>query len=141
MECSRVVGARANFIKERDRIGRWKKIKEERHGEEKEESRRGVGKKKKRNERALFVAETAPKKKRSRWAAPSPLGRISKSNVIIKLSPCGPLKQLKACILIQIALMKRPAYTATGINLNFHYAALRATCEFIYASAREGDDP
>lgn len=35
--------------------------------------------------------------------------------------------------------MKRPAYTATGINLNSYYAALSgATCEFIYARARGG---
>lgn len=112
-------------------------MKEKRHGEEKEES----GKKNERERerrRSLFVAKTAPKKKRSRWAAPSPLGRISKSNVIIKLSPCGPLRQLKTCIPIQIVLMKRPAHTATRINLNFHYAGLAVRRARVHMRARKG---
>lgn len=63
----------------------------------------------------------------ARWtAAPPPLRRISKSNVIIKLSPYArstPERgaQLKPHVPIGIVLMKRLAYA--GINLNFHYGA------------------
>lgn len=55
MECSRVVRARANFIKERGRTGRRKRIKERRHEREKEEGRKkGEGERKR--ERSLFAA-------------------------------------------------------------------------------------
>lgn len=96
MECPRVVGARANFIKERGRTGSWRRIKEERHGEEQEESRKGGGRKKReRDERSSLLKPPLRKSGLAGLRAVSPLGRISKSNVIIKLSPCGPCEAVK----------------------------------------------
>lgn len=98
-------------VEERGRAERRRETKEERHGEEKEESgkREGKGGKEREEDRSSLLK---PPLRKSGLAGPHrlPYGRISKSNVIIKLSPCGPLRQLKACIPIQIVLMKRPAH-------------------------------
>lgn len=55
MVCSRVVRARANFMKERGRTGRWKKIKEARPGEEKEETGEGKEKREREEDRSSLL--------------------------------------------------------------------------------------